>query len=405
MLVEAKIEVDNLGSRFVKMEGLKKPSFEIETPFARFLTKALEVGVYSEAPRNITKKDWERIWGRMMDIMIISTFGKAEGREALEKRFSEEEIGKEIFPAEKGPITRERVRQLLKEGTRYLYQASSDDLKQQYPDLLNQKEMEYHFMVRKPGPTRAIAGAILQGATYQDLVKRGFSSFDLFFIRRTLSNYGLEVPDFSGKYQQLQDDLRFVKTDDPPDTKQRVLDRINRHFMSRFEEYRIYYLTISDLAKMTNLHFFRRSDEHKLILQVLSEAGINQSSVLNEVKSGKQKGFRYTHIILTIDKDRALVALRQDPRLEPLRREVVKQICGGKVDQLPTTGQLVKGEEYRKVGSLLRQLGLRSSGTHFSMESLLVGCPVPVFKTATHYCYSVSVEQPLLEFLRNLYSH
>lgn len=408
------VEVDNLGSRFVKMEGLKRDSFELETPFARFLTKALEDEVYPKDPRKdprkIKKENWEKIWGRMMNIMIIFAFGKVEGGEALGRRFTLNEIGGGIiFPSEPKPLVGERIRQLVKTGTRHLYQAS-DDLKQQYPNLLGRSVTEKTFMAEQSGSTRAVAAAILQGAaTYQDLIDHGLSSDDIISARIVLSSYGLKVPNFSGKYQQLEADLQAVKADDPADKKQQILDGMNWFFLCNpnFKKDKPFYLTVSDLAQMANLHFSRQFSEHKLILQVLSEVGINQRLVSVEVKSGPQKGMHRINFILTVDKDRALAVLSQDPRLEPLRREVVKQICGEKVGKLPTTTQLIKSEEYKSIGSLLKQLGLKSGGPHFSIGSLLAGCPLPVFKNtrSSYHYYSVSMEQPLSEFLRNFHSH
>ena len=76
---------DNLGSRFVRMEGLEKDSFELETPFNRFLIRAIETGVHLKVPKAgaFNTRGWERV----VDMMIIRAFGKDEGEGALQKRF------------------------------------------------------------------------------------------------------------------------------------------------------------------------------------------------------------------------------------------------------------------------------------------------------------------------------
>lgn len=195
-MVETGVEIDNTGSRFVSMkingEGLERDIFELSTPFSRFLAKALEEGVHLNTP--VAKKLTKSSWIRMVDMIIIRTFGKAAGAdEVLERRFILEEMG-QIFAAEKGPVTCEDARQLIRKGTCYLYQNSPDYLKQQYPDLLNQRRGKGEFMADQRGTTRAIAGAVLQGATYQDLTTQGYSALRLSGPRKILAEYGLHVP-------------------------------------------------------------------------------------------------------------------------------------------------------------------------------------------------------------------
>lgn len=87
------VRPDKLGSRFVQMVGPAIDRYEFETPFARFLTKALETRTHFRIPKRLKEAQWDR----MIDIMIVSTFGKREGKDgSLEQRFSLERIG-EIF--------------------------------------------------------------------------------------------------------------------------------------------------------------------------------------------------------------------------------------------------------------------------------------------------------------------
>lgn len=187
------VEVDNLGTRFVKMEGLESCRFELETPAARFLQKVLEEGVHfliNLKYGQLTQYNLDRNVG----MAILYTFGKSQGESRpLERRFSLREIGEEIFPGERGAITRAAVSLSVKKGFACLYYASPKYLQEQYPDLLNQIEEEHDFMVDRIGVTRAIAGAILTGTTYQYLREK-FPTYRLSLGRKILGKYGWHVP-------------------------------------------------------------------------------------------------------------------------------------------------------------------------------------------------------------------
>lgn len=214
-------QVDNLGSRFVEITGLERPRFELETPLTRFLVQALEMGVHLVEPDvpGLTNAKWER----MVDIVILSTFGKEEEKEVdgeeaaekeqrrretpLERRFSLAELG-EVFtdtrkssgrsepPGNTLLYTRERARQLIRDGVTYFYQMSPQSLKQQYPDLLsNLRRNKDSFMVEKAGITRGIAGMVLSGTAVKGVGSK-YRSSDIGHRRKILEMYGLIVPYF-----------------------------------------------------------------------------------------------------------------------------------------------------------------------------------------------------------------
>lgn len=402
------VKVDNLGARFVQMEGLEKDIFELETPSSRFLQKALELGLHLNKPGTpgLTRSGWDRL----MERVIISTFGKAAGTdEALARQFDLTETG-EIFPGIDGPVTNEAVRQSLQKGFSYLYGVSPDYLKRQYPDLLDLIVREDRFMVSKAGRTRLVSNSILGGATYQDLIEKGSDGTDLFHARIILSGYGLKVPNRPeyGQYQSLVDDLRTIKADDPIDKKQQLLERITRSFTGHYSKiFKTFCLTVSDLAKETGLHFTMQKGEFGLLLQALSGANINWGVIPYEVKSGPQQGLNYYYFILVVDKGQALAVLSKDPRLEPLRKEVVVQVGGGKLDQLPSTWQLDPKRGYESIDKLLTMLGLPriKRGSKITMEQLLDGCPAPVFRIKSNRVnyYDISQQEQMKVFMKERY--
>lgn len=390
------IKSDNKGSRFVPGE--------VETLPARFLLEAMEYGMHLDPPEDFKTRPLlsrNEQWRMNVEIVILNYFGKDEGDEDLSKMLSHEQIGK-IDPERQ--VSKERVRQIIKETLRLMHSNSPDYLQHKYPlhGLLEQTDRPA-FMVMRKGITRAIAARVIQKATYDSLRTEGFSVQGLSDARRILPEYGLEVPrnPSIGKYRQLMVDLQALSQNDPFDKKQHVLDRIDRYALDHHRaELKPHYCSVSDIARQAGLTVVRQSGEYNLILQVLSERVVNTRSIASEVKSGNQMGIWYSHIILALDKEQALKVLQSDPRLDSLRRQAVVQITGERVDKLPTTTHL-PGQDYKIVAGLLRQLGLRSSGTGFSMLQILEGCPVPVFKYEGMHFYPSNMEDPLLEFLKN----
>lgn len=383
-MVETAVGIDTLGSRFVEMEGSVKPCFELETPVSRFLTKAIKVKVHLNKPvvRGLSESGWER----MVDVMIIHTFGKAEGEEALEKRLSLEEIGvifanEDPLTHEVIPLTGERIRQLTKEGAYYLYQASPNSLKQQYLDLLNQiGRKDELFMANQVGTTRVIAGAVLTGASYQDLRKR-FSVDDLKAARNILAEYSLHVPRMNEREpaKKLIEDLKALTGLEDKATIKQVLDRIKVSFYLKYrQERQLYCLTVTDLCQKAGLHPVRQRGDHSLILAVLDDLGIAYGEI---VEIDKRKRLARVNFILAVQQQQAIAGLAKEDRVKPLQENPVSQISGQKSDQLPTTWQLQKGEGYGSMKLLLQKLNLPTIGgrNKITTQEWLDSCPVAVF--------------------------
>lgn len=108
---------DLLGSRFVRIEGLEKPIFELETPLARFILKAVGEGAHLTKPkiRQLTPEGWER----MVNIVVLTAFGKEEGGEILGKPLSYEDIGREY-----SLNSRQHVERIVKGGIRAHFKTS-----------------------------------------------------------------------------------------------------------------------------------------------------------------------------------------------------------------------------------------------------------------------------------------
>lgn len=313
-MVETAVEIDTLGSRFVKVEaeGLKGDSFELSTPFSRFLAKALEREVHLKILQSLNEKQQEN-WKRRLDIVCVYTYGKVGGNEALEKKLSMEETG-EIFPYHGKALTRARVGQIIIEATNFLYQASPVDLRQQYPNLLNQTGKENgEFMTKKTGITRAIAAAVLQGATYQDLSIKGFTGRGLVDFRKTLAKYGLSVPYPEERYRMLIEDLKALTGKEEKQQIQQVLDRINYDFYHNYhQEFKLYCLLVSDLCTLTGLKRLNgpASGSNKDILQILDRLGIAHSQVIHEATSKGRKIIQRVYFVLAVQQKDAEEKLR-----------------------------------------------------------------------------------------------
>lgn len=319
--METAVGVDTLGSRFVrvKAEGLEGNSFELSTPFSRFLAQALEREVHLTILQSLVETKREN-WKRIIDIICTYAFGKVGGDQALEKKLSMEEVGG-IFPSKKGALTRARVGQVITEGTNFLYHASPDDLKQQYPDLLNQISGKSEFMVDKSGKTRAVAIAVLQGATYQDLKDQGFAAGGLADASEILARYNLYVPypeEKGAAYRKLIDDLKALTGKEERQLIKQVLDRITYNFYRNHrQDFKTYCLVISDLCTLAGLKRLNgpASGSNKSILQTLDNLGIPYSQITNEVTSNNQhKGIQRIYYILAAQKEMAAEGL-MDPRL------------------------------------------------------------------------------------------
>lgn len=310
------LEQDTLGSRFVRMEaeGLGRDSFEFETPFSRFLVRALEAGFHLSEPEHNPLID-QKERDRRLNMMILYAFGKHEGqKESLERRFTLKEIG-QIYPGKKDDLTRERVRQLVKEGITDLYNCCSADLQKQYPDLANLilSSSTAKFMVNGIRSTRVIAGEALAGGSYKQ-IRSEFSLMQISFTRTFLADYGLNMPNPEDREatKKLIKDLQDLTGTEDREIIQQVLDKIKYNFLINHEnEFDAYCLFLSDLCKIAGLKQPRRKILTESLLQTLHKSGIAYGGLVQTIQSGKEKGVvQRTFFILAANKDIAVEALR-----------------------------------------------------------------------------------------------
>lgn len=313
------ITADDIGSRFVGME--------LETLPSRFLLEALKHGVHLKRPRMIiggieVHGPTQKQWNRSLDIALLDYFGKVEGNEALSQMLSYDEIGK-INPER--PISRERVRYIIGRTIRQLHPSLPDYLKYKYPleKVLGQIDRP-QFMTDQTGATRRIAEAVLKVASYQDLIA-GFSDNNMSLARKILDQYGLHVPYLEAREATLKliKDLKALTGSEDQLIIREVFNRINPYFRAHHKElFNTFCLLISNLCDLAGLKksFGPGNDLVGPILQALDNLGIVYGQIIQEVKSGPQKGFHRILYILDAQKEQAIAGLQADPSLARFKK-------------------------------------------------------------------------------------
>lgn len=290
--------------------------FELETPVQRFVLEVLESEAHLIVPDRVTGKGFTKdSWRRDVDIVIVNTFGKGEGKEALGRGFSLDDTG-QLF----GGLTRERVRQLVANTIEHLHTNSPDWVKERYSlkDLLS-KPAKPEFMHAKKGGGvgRRIVEACLMGAKLQDL-SQFYRRDQISKYRALLPEYGLAIPydENMGKHKVLIDRIGAIKPDDPAGVKQELLDQVTTRTLAYTEMLKPFLLTVTDLMKAAGLHFRYRSSrkaDFDLITQALSEGGISLANVPTRNRWRKK-------YLFAVDQDQGIQVLQTDPRLAIFRR-------------------------------------------------------------------------------------
>lgn len=390
----------------VEMGTPEQPRFEIHTPLNNFVTQAIENEAHLVKPPTYTPENWERA----VNMVILYCFGKEKGlsSDPLERNLSMQDIG-EYFPFDKNPLFKQQVKLTIDNGIKHLWQNSPDSLKAQYSleELLNQSKKPT-FLVHKNGVARRIAGHVLTGASYQDLIDHEFNKFELDRARPMLESYNIKVPSpQESEHEQIITALHALTGQEPKEDVQKVLNRIKRSFQkSRREEFKAYCLAAGELSKMAGLHITTKKHEMDLVLQVLDDLGYAHGKILYQIKTGQQKGVKRENFILVAQKEQVITLLKEDKRLNVLRENPVKQICGEPLDQLPSTYQLKNKIGYEGLGVLLENLKL---GTVRKISKIrarlwLSNCPVPVLTIKSrlsryYYYYPKDQEEQLKTFL------
>lgn len=344
---------------------------------ARFARKSVESGVHFAPP---TKNPAAlKAWERNVDITLTYRFGQEEGKDN-NRHLSLESVGG-IFPGENSvPLTRERIRQIVKKTTFNFWQNSPDHLQESYPwERLKKQLGKPKFLTREESITRNILEDLDSGKDYQFLSGK-YPQNGLEGSRKVLQEYGITVPFYGRSYPTFIAELETVGPDTDKETLKKLLGMVSPFFTRYYPDvFDLHFTTLSQLLR--NIGFYFRNPEMVIFLDKLGKASIDVGHYEYYIPSGPQQGKLNHYYVFKLQEEEIRRVLLPDPELSYFLQNPVSQIAGVRLSELPNTTQLMYGHDYKSVSSLCRQLGIRVSGSSkVRIDQLLQDCPVPIFE-------------------------
>lgn len=370
-------------SAYGPIEENPKPSFN---NLRQFTKEAIRAGVHFTVPRHPHQS--EEKWAEQWTILSLYTDTQAPL----------DDIG---MPR---GLTRERMRQVIKQAVAKLHAAAPAELRERYP--LDQfafgkpktETTAYRASETRGGNLRIIFQAARAGKTAQEIKQDAqLSTWRLAHARQSGKKYGVAIPYQSIVYtEEFRRSLEeFNDPETTPEKRQTILDMIGIDYAdSHSNEPDSPLVKLSDLLKEANFHIVGRGGLIN-IAQVLRDAGIPVGLI---EKKGKKSMHRYG-FIAAIDRERALTVLQEEPSLDPLRKNPVELIAGTAVE-IPTTYGL-QGENFQSltkvIGKVLHGKLIRSGISY--RDIIGTDCPVAIFRHGTGYYARTENAEVLSEYL------
>lgn len=287
---------------------------------ARFVRAAVEAGAHFQHPPQLNPKgrtgDQLLDWDRNVDITLTYYFGKFEGKDN-NRSFPYDEV-KKIFPGEEGPLTRERIRQIVTTTVEKLYSNCPTEVQSQYDlDVLTKQIGKPEFLTSPKGTTRSIADDVEAGQKYQYLSGR-YPQGTLSNARRTLAPYGIivPIPDNKENTNSLTEQFKKVESDTDKKILQQLLGQINQSFMVHHRDiYHKYFVGLTNLLRDLGFHFDVKSGDLSLFLERMEHFDIPFGHTVEVVKDGPQKGEHNYYFVFRTQKEDISQSLLSDAGL------------------------------------------------------------------------------------------
>ncbi len=310
-----------------------------------------------------TQEQWEKMWE------VVGLYaGTDDPLEAIAERYD---------------LTRERVRQIFKEGVTKLHEQTIWHIANEHPQetLGYAKPLSIRSrqnMSRAGGGTSSkIAELVEKGVSLKDIQSSlAITSSQLDRSRSVLSHWQVELPykleGASPSYKKGLEKLR-----DPETSPAEIWQILNTIDQGRYQRYsrgaNPYLVPVSKIARQCGLVF-----KNSWLIQITD--CLNQAGIPVGIAEKKQKGQKSHHyrFIAIRDRESVIKILQTDPSISTLRKSRIVQISGTE-QQIPSNYNLLFKGEYKSVGSVLRELGFRLGGKVGFQKLITKDCPAPVY--------------------------
>ncbi len=205
-------------------------------------------------------------------------------------------------------LSRERVRQIRTDGTKLIWENSSNDLKQKYPyELLGlSKHSSLWSWESRSAASRGIGIRIKEvaqeGKSVQQMVEdSGLSSRQIICHRTRLKDLGIIIP-YTNMAPQESKEIVAKLSDPtlPDDDIQRALNNINRNLYNRFMKGDTpLFAPLAKVGKLAGLSKGFQSKQLEVWREIVASAGIPLGVLEYVLKSGPDAGsiVRYNFIV------------------------------------------------------------------------------------------------------------
>ena len=320
---------------------------------------------------NQTQENWER------NLRITGLYLGTGPNQTLD------EIGGDV-------LTRERIRQIVKETVRKIQANSNQEMQERFPlesfyfgKPQDKVTIGKRISKRHGNLPLKVGGAILKGQSLSE-IRRRFGHRKVYSALHTLRKWGIEIP----REKSVRERFASLANPELSDQEvQKILDTVTGSAYRYLSRGKNPILTkVSGIARSASL--FLTSRDVGLISTVLKKAGIGVGFAPSgsfRRKSGEQIQFRY-HFIRTLDTDRAVNLLKQAPEFEHLKTNPVA-VLGRPSAEIPSCYKLQSGE-FAAVMNLVAEIRGRRLNQKSRIKLVKIinaDCPVSVYKRRASY--------------------
>lgn len=254
-------------------------------------------------------------------------------------------------------VTKERVRQIVDETLKSLYEHAPLAVKEKYlpKSLATRKnkttEQKMRLSLARGGKSVKVAEAL---AEHQSVKQISEQFGGLAGSRTILKGWGLDLP-----YVQEPTVEKFSGLGDgdlKPRGTQSLLNQVDSHGQYRTLLKAGLVFNLTSTARRAGL--FACGRDIARICEALDVNGVPRARVIHSrnQKVGKKVNVAWYHYIAAKDEARAIAALESFACLEDLRTNPVTVIGNSGRHEIPTTTQLRNHERYEHIGNLIKEM-------------------------------------------------
>lgn len=311
-----------------------------------------------------------------------------------------------------GGLTRERVRQIFKEGVKKLHLVSKVEIQNQFPleGLELRKPLTFVSRLRLSQAQGGMMKKVLDEARAGKTPGQIKQELDITYTqlarkRKQLQSIGIHIGYiYERRSSEYQTRIKKLKEGNlSKDKVQKLFDEMTSHIYQRLSSGENPILSpLTTVTRESGIFIEGRRKGFPLVAHLLKKGGIPVGSApFKNRTTGKQYDVAY-YFIRESDIPKAGEILNTDPRLEAFRNNPVR-VFGKKDTTIPTTYEFGYSPSYKVLRGLLSELGYPMHGARpvLITSSLITDeCPASIFMHQGSYRYKVEDEKVLKEFFK-----